>query len=110
MILSSPPPLKKKNQLPQSTIFASSTFAYFYLEATVLVSKEDYAQFCDSSNINLLRLWDFTKMDNSATKCLWKRKKKKKQKEDAHNAHMFDTKEILGAVSALMQWDSSYFA
>lgn len=30
-------------------------------------------------------------------------KRKKKQKEDAHNAHMFDTKEIQGAVSALMQ-------
>ena len=45
MILSSPPPMKKKNQPHQATIFAPSTFAYFYLEATVLVSMEDYAQF-----------------------------------------------------------------
>lgn len=30
-------------------------------------------------------------------------KRKKKQKEDAHNAHTFDTKETWGAVSALMQ-------
>lgn len=56
MILSSPPPLKKKiNRLKQQFLL-HLLLLIFNLEATVLVSKEDYAQFCDSSNINLLRL------------------------------------------------------
>lgn len=33
---------------------------------------------------------------------VYKSKKDKKQKEDAYNAYMFDTKETLGPVSALM--------